>query len=292
MDFGIMFANTGVFATPQGAKAIAQGAEAAGFESLWSVEHVVVPAGYESTYPYSPTGKMPGNESIGIADPLVWLSWLAAHTTTLRLGTGILILPQRNPLILAKQVATLDVLSNGRLRLGVGVGWLEEEFNALGVPFEKRGARAEEYIAAMRTLWDDEQASYSGEFVSFENCISRPRPANGRVPFIIGGHSERAARRAGEIGDGFFPGKGDNDELRRLFTIMRQSAEDAGRDPDSIELTAGGAAAFAPDPVEALGELAELGVSRVVIPPLRFDLGELGEALATFGHDVIQAVNR
>ena len=214
-----------------------------------------------------------------IPDPIVWLTWVAAHTTTLNLGTGILILPQRNPLVLAKSCATLDVLSRGRLRLGIGVGWLEEEFDALGIPFAKRGARTEEYVAVMQRLWDDEKASFDGDLLRFSDCISRPSPVNGRVPVIVGGHSDVSARRAGRIGDGFFPGKGDNDRLRELIGIMRASAEEAGRDPDAIEITTGGAAAFAPDPVEALGELAELGVSRVVIPPLSFDPTAISDVL-------------
>jgi len=291
MDFGLMFANTGPFATAEGATTIARAAEDAGFESVWTVEHVVVPAGYASTYPYSDTGRMPGAESTPIADPIVWLTWAAAQTTRLNVGTGILILPQRNPVVLAKACATLDALSQGRLRLGVGVGWLEEEFDVIGVPFAGRGRRAEEYIDAMRALWDDETASYSGETVAFANAISRPAPANGRVPIIVGGHSDAAARRAGRFGDGFFPGKGDNDRLRELITIMRRAAEDAGRDPEAIELTAGGAAAFAPDPVEALGELAEMGVTRVAIPPLSFRTDEVAERLAEFGDRVIAAVN-
>ncbi len=287
MDFGIMFANTGPFATPEGAIAMGRGAQDAGFESVWTVEHVVVPAGYESEYPYSRSGRMPGDDSTDIPDPLIWLTWVAAHTTTLNLGTGILILPQRNPLVLAKECATLDVLSGGRLRLGVGVGWLEEEFDALGVPFEGRGKRTEEYIGALRALWDDDQATYDGEMVRFTDCISRPQPVAGRVPVIIGGHSDISARRAGQIGDGFFPGKGDDARLRELITIMREAAEQAGRDPDAIEITAGGGAAFAPDPVQALGELAELGVSRVIVPPLSFDSASIGDKLAEFGADVI-----
>lgn len=291
MDFGLMFANTGPFATAQGASTIARAAEDAGFESIWTVEHVVVPAGYESTYPYSRSGRMPGPETTPIADPIVWLTWAAAQTSTLRVGTGILILPQRNPVVLAKACATLDVLSEGRLLLGVGVGWLREEFEVLGVPFAGRGRRAEEYVAAMRALWDDEVASFSGAEVAFDDAISRPAPARGRVPVIVGGHSDAAAERAGRIGDGFFPGKGDNDRLRELFTIMRRAAEDAGRDPDAIELTVGGAAAFAPDPVEALGELAEMGVTRVAVPPLSFSAEDITERLAAFGDEVIAAVN-
>ncbi len=136
MKFGLVFANAGPSANPEHAAGLARLAEENGFESLWTVEHVVVPAAYESQYPYSPTGKMPGNEDNPIPDPLIWLTWVAAATRTLKLATGILILPQRNPVILAKECATIDVLSGGRLTLGVGIGWLAEEFEAIGVPFD------------------------------------------------------------------------------------------------------------------------------------------------------------
>src|SRR5436309_9772682 len=142
MKFGVMFANAGRRAGPEGGVALAQDAETAGFESLWTVEHVVVPAGYESEYPYSADGRMPGGEDADIPDPLVWLAWVGAVTTTLRLATGILILPQRNPVVLAKELATLDLLSGGRVVCGVGIGWLEEEFAAIGVRSAARAARA------------------------------------------------------------------------------------------------------------------------------------------------------
>jgi probable F420-dependent oxidoreductase len=290
MKFGLMFANTGVFATPEGAREIARSAEEAGFESLWTVEHVVVPHGYESEYPYDKSGKMPGGETLDIPDPLVWLAYVAAATTTIRLATGILILPQRNPLITAKEVATLDQLSGGRVTLGVGVGWLEEEFRALDVPFERRGRRLDDYVTAMRAAWSDELATHDGEFTSFEKVISRPKPVHGAVPIVVGGHTDVAARRAGRLGDGFFPGRATNERLAELFTVMRGAADDAGRDADAIELTAPGLAAFAPDPVAALHELEELGVSRVVVPPLAFDLGGIGPALGKFGDDVIAKV--
>ena len=182
MKFGIAFANTGPFATPDGATAIAHAAEEAGFESLWAVEHVVVPKEYASTYPYSRDGKMPGGSDFDIPDPLVWLTWVAAQTTTLRLGTGILILPQRNPVVLAKEAATLDVMSSGRLLLGVGIGWLEEEFDILGVPFADRARRTDEYVEAMRALWSQDLPTFSGDTVSFADAISRPRPVDRRVP--------------------------------------------------------------------------------------------------------------
>jgi probable F420-dependent oxidoreductase len=290
MKFGLMFANTGRFATPEGARAIATAAESAGFESIWTVEHVLVPRGYESEYPYDKSGKMPGGETTNFPDPLVWLSFVAACTSTIKLATGILIVPQRNPGVLAKEVATLDTLSGGRMVLGVGVGWLEEEFDALGVPFAQRGKRLDDYVAAMRALWASDDASHSGEFANFTSVVSRPRPVDDAVPIVVGGHSEAAARRAGRLGDGFFPGKGSNEKLSELFAVMRTTALEHDRDPDAIEITTGGAAAFAPDPVAALKELEEIGVDRVVIPPLSFDVDGIGPALEQFGQDVIAKV--
>ena len=162
MKFGVAFANIGPFVDPAEAIRLAQAAEAAGFESIWTVDHVVVPAGYRSKYPYDPSGRLPSGEGTVFPDPLIWLAYVAARTSTLRLGTGILIVPQRNPLVLAKELATLDSLSGGRMILGAGIGWLEEEFEALGVPFAGRGRRTEEAIAAMRALWSEEQASFDG----------------------------------------------------------------------------------------------------------------------------------
>jgi probable F420-dependent oxidoreductase len=269
---------------------VARAAEDAGFDSVWTVEHVLVPAGYESEYPYDKSGKMPGGEKVAIPDPLVWLAYVAAVAKTLKLGTGILIVPQRNPAILAKEVATLDHLSGGRMLLGVGAGWLEEEFDALGVPFEGRGRRLDAYIDAMRALWRDEQATVQNEFVSFQDAISLPKPVNGSVPVIIGGHSKVAARRAGRIGDGFFPGKGEGPVLHGLIDEMRAAATEAGRDPDAIEITAGTAGIFAPDAVDQLKELEDRGVSRVVVPPLSFRLDEIGGAMGQFGENVIAKV--
>ncbi|HEX2383190.1 MAG TPA: LLM class F420-dependent oxidoreductase [Acidimicrobiales bacterium] len=284
MKFGIMFANVLGFTRAEGAVAIAQAAEASGFESLWAVEHVVVPARYESEYPYSDSGRMPGTDDVDIPDPLVWLAYVAAATNTIRLATGILILAERNPVVTAKEVATLDLLSNGRVTLGVGVGWLREEFEAIGVPFERRGRRLDENIAAMRALWTQDLPTYQGEFVSFTNAICRPHPAQSSVPIVIGGHTDAAARRAGRLGDGFFPGKGD---FEHLVAVMRDAATDAGRDPDAIELTSGGEDALGPDALDSVARLADLGVERIVIPPLAFDADNIHDALARYGDEVI-----
>ena len=150
MKFGVMFANTGPFVEPDAAVELAQAAEAAGCESIWTVEHVVVPAGYASQYPYAKDGRMPGGrEDFDIPDPLIWLSYVAAATNKIRLATGVMIMPQRNPLVTAKAVATLERLSKGRMILGIGSGWLEEEFDALGISFDDRGDRTDEYLEAM-----------------------------------------------------------------------------------------------------------------------------------------------
>jgi probable F420-dependent oxidoreductase len=285
MKFGIAFANTGPFAAPEGAAAIAGAAEQSGFDSLWTVEHVVVPNEYASAYPYSRDGKMPG-PGFDIPDPLIWLAWVAARTTTLKLGTGILILPQRNPVIVAKEVATLDLLSGGRVLLGVGIGWLEEEFRFLGVPWDDRARRTEEYVEAMRALWTQDLATFAGETVAFTEAISRPKPVNGSVPVIVGGHSPAAARRAGRIADGFFPAKGD---LPALLDELRAAADKAGRDPDAIEITWTGATVVGGGDaaLDEIGRLTELGVSRLVIPPLAYDPAGLREQLARFGDEVI-----
>src|SRR5690349_12887438 len=148
-----MFANTMSWTTGGGAVEAARSAEAAGFESLWTVEHVVYPDDYVSAYPYSTDGRMPAVPSTPIPDPLVWLAFVASATSTIRLGTGVLILPQRNPVVLAKELATLDHMTGGRVELGIGAGWLAEEFEAIGVPFESRGARTDEHVEALRALW-------------------------------------------------------------------------------------------------------------------------------------------
>lgn len=267
MKFGIGFANTGPFVEPQAAAALGTAAEDAGIDSLWTVEHVIVPTEYESAYPYAANGKMPGGHESPIPDPLVWLTWVGAATSTLKLATGIVILPQRNPAILAKECATIDQLTGGRLVLGIGVGWLEEEFDALGVPFEKRGARTDEYMQALRALWASDGASFDGEFVTFDSISTNPKPPGGSVPIHIGGHSKRAARRAGELGDGFFPGKGN---LPELIDVVRQTAADAGRDGAAIEITASHPGLFGDDPVAAVEEAAEWGVHRLIIPAFLF----------------------
>ncbi len=266
MKLGLAFANTGPFADAPGLADLAVAAEQVGIESVWTVEHVIWPSSYDSEYPYAPSGKMPGDKTTPIPDPIVWLSYLAARTTTLTLGTGIVILPERNPLVFAKEAATLDHLSGGRLELGIGVGWLEEEFDALGIPWAKRGARTDEYVHAMRALWAGDEAAYDGEFVSFSDVSSNPKPVDRSIPIVVGGHSTAAAKRAGRLGDGFFPGKGSIPELAELIDVVRQTAAEHDRDADAIEITAAHAGLLGDDPVGAAEELASVGVTRTILP--------------------------
>ena len=187
----------------------AVGPTRAGFESLWGGEHVIMPTSIESPYPYTPDGKIPAEPETPIPDPLIWLAFAAAAAPGLRLGTCILIVPQRNPLILAKELATLDRLSGGRVELGLGVGWMKEEFDALGVPWARRGARNDEYVEAMRALWAGPHAEFHGDFVDFAPATCSPRPIQKRIPVLVGGDSEAAISRAVRMADGYFPGEGD-----------------------------------------------------------------------------------
>ena len=284
IEFGLAFASS-IAIDHDASIEICRRAEAAGFESLWGGEHVIMPSTIESSYPYTKDGKIPAQPDTPIPDPLIWLTWVAAQTTRIKLATGILIVPQRNPVITAKELATLDHLSGGRMVLGVGAGWLAEEFDALNASFGDRGKRLDEYVAIMRALWSGTKTSFDGEFFDFTDCISLPRPPNGTIPVIVGGHSKTAARRAARIGDGFFPGSASIDELSELFTIVRRTAEDHGRDPDSIELIAGAGAPPGPKLDTRIEQLAEIGVTHAIVPTFPPDsLADIGQQLvATYG---------
>ena len=285
MKVGLAFASSiGI----DGASAldICRRAEDAGFESLWGGEHVVLPDSFVSRYPYTEDGKIPAEPDTPIPDPLIWLAFAAAATSKLRLGTCILIVPQRNPLVLAKELATLDQLSGGRVELGLGVGWLKEEFDALGIPWQRRGARNDEYIAAMRALWSGPHAEFHGEFVDFDPATCSPRPVNGSIPVIVGGDSDAAIQRAVRIADGYFPGEGDSERLAGLLDRLRQAAEKANRDPASIEINTIFGAQMA-EPEAGVEQLAALGVDRIMVPAFFF-AGPGGlDRLSEFGEKVI-----
>lgn len=266
MEYAVMApvaANT--TADPAWISGFARHAESCGFESIAVVEHAVVMAGYTSRYPYAANGRMDLADDCVIPDPLDLLAFLAGCTSRIGLATGVLVVPDHPPVVLAKRVATVDVLSGGRLRLVVGAGWMREEIEACGAEFATRGRRLDETIDIMRALWAEtgpDGASFHGAFASFDRAMCYPKPVAAEgVPIHIGGHSRAAARRAGRRGDGFQPLGVSGDELQDLLGLMRAEAERAGRDPESLEITLGHSAAKIT--LDKAERLAELGASRI-----------------------------
>ncbi|MDN4172191.1 LLM class F420-dependent oxidoreductase [Nocardioides sp. SOB77] len=257
----------GTTADPAWMSAFARHVEDCGFESVVAVEHAVVMSRYSSVYPYDASGRMELADDCPIPDPLELLAFLAGQTSRLGLATGVLVLPNHHPLVLAKRLATLDALSGGRLRVCVGMGWMREEVEACGTDFETRGRRADEQLQVMRALWagtDPAGVDHRGEFFSFSGAMSWPKPAQpGGVPLHVGGHSRAAARRAGRHGDGLQPLGVAGEELAALVALMREEAERAGRDPDRLELSLGHLVTRID--LDRAARLAAQGASRVVL---------------------------
>jgi probable F420-dependent oxidoreductase len=276
--YGIAALETGAYAAE-----FARLAERSGFESIWVVEHVVMPRAYRSVYPYDPSGRSPFTAEVVQPDPLLWLGYVAAHTSTIRLATGVLILPQRNPLILAKELATLDRLSAGRVLVGVGVGWVREEAEALGTDFASRARRADEYVAVMRSLWREPAASFAGDFVRFDGMVCEPKPVRPEgVPIVVGGHSRAAARRAGRWGDGFFPLGVTPARMKELRAEMDREARASGRDSGRIEVTT----VATPD-ATGLAYCKALAADRMVVAARERDLDSLARSFDRFANDVM-----
>lgn len=211
--------------------------ESRGFHSIWVPEHVIFFEEYASRYPYSEDGRIPGNPS-GAMEPFVALTWLAAHTQTIRLGTGICLVPQRAPIYTAKQVADLDFLSGGRVDFGVGIGWLREEFEALGVPFSERAARTRECIGVMKSLWCDEVSSYEGTFYSVPACLQNPKPIQKPHPPIhFGGESEAALTRTATLGQGWYGFKLDPESAKERIARLSERLREAGRAREEIQVS-------------------------------------------------------
>ncbi|UFS96170.1 LLM class F420-dependent oxidoreductase [Nocardia huaxiensis] len=250
----------------------AAAAEECGLESIWAVEHVVVAQDYEPLYPYSPDGRMPGGDlNVPMTDPLETLAFLAGASSTLKLGTAMVVAPLHSPVVLAKRAATLDVQSGGRLLLGLGIGWQKEEYAAIGVPFADRGGRLDDCIGAMRALWTESPASYSGKHVSFDRQFCLPQPARS-IPIVLGGNSIPAARRAGRVGDGWFPYTITPEDFARGADRVREFATAAGRPEDAVEMTIWPGSCdftreFDPDFVRGY---TRAGASRIVLTPPMF----------------------
>jgi probable F420-dependent oxidoreductase len=270
----------GVTADPVWIAEFARHVESCGFESLVAVEHTVLMTRYSSVYPYDASGRVELPADCPVPDPLDLLAFLAGQTSRLGLATGVLVLPNHHPVVLAKRVATVDALSGGRLRLAVGVGWLKEELEACGVPFAVRGRRADEQIEVMRLLWEhgSDGASHHGEFFDFDDAVCRPTPTR-RIPIHVGGHSAAAARRAGRLGDGFQPLGVGGAELAGLIAVMRETAERSGRDADALELSLGHLVTKID--ADRAHRLADLGADRVVLAmPPTTDVNESKDLLS------------
>jgi probable F420-dependent oxidoreductase len=262
MKFGLIPVNIGVESSEQ-MIGMAQLAESKGYESVWTFEHVIVPMDYQSKYPYNASGKMGADPESNFVDPLIALTAIAASTSKIRLGTGVNILSQVNPLYMAKQAASIDMISNGRFMLGVGIGWLREEFEALGVPFEKRGARFDDYVAAMRKVWSGDVVEHQSEFINWSGFKSYPIPKQSPLPVIMGGIKGKIHERIATLGDGWYAPVSDPAELRGHLDKIRAKCDEIGRDFSEIEITCMWPGVGGPEAVEAL-EVA--GAHRLVVP--------------------------
>ncbi len=272
-------------ADPEFLAGFARHAEEVGCDSLFFADHIVFPAAKQAPYPYAQSGEYPwDNEHTQLPEPLALMAFLAGVTEFLRFGTAVLVLPQRHPMLLAKQLATIDVLSGGRAELGIGAGWLADEFDALGYSFADRGARTDEYIDVMRELWGNRVASFAGPTISFHNIqlTTFPRQPDG-IPIIVGGHSPPALRRAGQRGDAFLPAfsaSQNRDQWPVIWAEVQRQAADAGR-AGACELQGFGAT------LDDALFLSDLGATRMIYSIHEPDLASSQAVLDRFGAEVI-----
>ncbi|MBT3897703.1 MAG: LLM class F420-dependent oxidoreductase [Gammaproteobacteria bacterium] len=250
--------------SPEYIAAAAAMVEKLGYDSFWVPEHVLFFPDYESKYPYSEDGRIQGDPR-SLLDPLTALTYVAANTSKIRLGTGICLVPQRNPVYTAKQVADLDYLSGGRVDFGIGIGWLKEEFNALGVPWTDRAGRTEECIGVMKTLWCDELSSFQGKYFSFEAAYQNPKPVQRpHPPLIFGGESRAALKRVATLGQGWFTFNVTPESLAQGIDILQPLLEEQGRTISDISIS------VTPDRKhinqESLKRFEELGAEQIILP--------------------------
>ncbi len=265
MRFGLFGINTGALADPESSVRVAQAAESAGFDSVWTGEHVVLPDPQEPPSPAPPRTPM--------LDPAVALAHVAAHTSTIALATGIIILPQRNPVVLAKELASLDVVSRGRLWFGYAAGYLHQEFAALGIPFDDRGARCDEYLEAMLELWDSESPTFAGETVRFSGIDAHPRPVQRPHPkLIVGGHSAPAFRRAVRRANGWYGFALSPDAVASCVDGLRRVAPEIDRPPHLGELELTVTPPAGPVDADTIDRYRQLGVTRLVLLPRARDV--------------------
>jgi len=264
---------------------LAQKAESVGVESLWTFEHVIVPVEYESKYPYNENGKMGVPPEANFIDPLVALTAIACNTKTVRLATGVNILSQSNPLLLAKQAASLDLISGGRFMLGVGIGWLKEEFVAMGVPFERRGARFDDYLEGMRKVWSGDVVEHQSDFLDWSGFKSYPVPVQKPFPVVIGGSKGKAFERVARFGEGWFAPSNGVEQLGAMLAELDAACAKHGRDRQSVEVST--MFNFASGGLDEVKRYEELGVERLVVPLFGLGGGNPVEGLDKLGNELI-----
>jgi probable F420-dependent oxidoreductase len=293
VKIGLLAAGLGRAAHPRTLRTIAEQADRLGFGTLWAPEHVVLFDRYpESKYPYSEDGAFAVPSTTDWMDPFVALTWAAAHTSRIRLATGICLVPEHNPLVLAKAIASLDHLSGGRFALGVGIGWSAEEFAALGIPFARRAQRTREYIAVMRKLWGEERTTFRGEFVDIDAVRCFPKPVQGsRVPIIFGGESPPALRRVADCGTGWFGFNLTPETAAAKVAELGSLLRERGRPPGEVEINvAPYLNKVAPASLDAYHAA---GVGEIVqLLPIPADEGQLPAALERMARDWVETAAR
>jgi probable F420-dependent oxidoreductase len=287
MDVGVFVPLGNGNASPEVLRAVGRETEERGFESIWVPEHVVLFDDYESAYPYSPDGRFPGGADSGMLEPLQALTFLAAVTDRVRLGTGICLVPQRNPVYTAKAVTDLDSLSAGRVDFGVGVGWLREEFEAVAMPFEQRGQRTDEHLQVMKSLWCDDVSEFHGDLYDLDPCRMYPKPVQAPHPPIhVGGESDAAMRRVARHGQGWFSFNRLPADLPEPLTRLDAALEAEGRSREDVVLSV--SPYFNPTTPQLVEEYAALGVDRLIVLCLAFDVDTLRSQLDGIVADVLE----
>ena len=319
MEFGFSLPGRGPLAHPDNLVKMTVTAEQLRYASVFVTDHIVLPASMaKSVYPYSSDGHFPGGAEQDYLEPLAMMAYLARATSKIRLGTSVLVLPYRHPLLMAKMLATVDVLSRGRVILGAGVGWLREEFEAVGAPpFEARGAATDEAIELMRRAWTVNPVAFEGRHYRVRDVFALPKPVQkGGIPIWIGGHTDAAVRRTGRLGDGWHPialrppGNLLPDEFATKVKLLHAAAREAGRDPRAIVISlrvpmavrsarakppAGDRPLFQGTPADVAGDIrayAALGVSHFVFDPTVQDLKDVLANMRRFAEDVRPLVGR
>jgi probable F420-dependent oxidoreductase len=289
MEIGAHLPVYGTAATREGVTLVARRIEALGYDSLWVSDHVVIPWEIRSRYPYNASGDFPLSPATDFLEPLTVLTLAAAVTSRVRLGTSVLVLPHRHPVLTAKMLATLDHLAPGRVILGAGVGWMREEIELFGVPYGRRGAWTDEAIAIMRACWRDDRVSFRGEFFSFEGLGCRPRPAGGTIPIWIGGHTDRALRRVVALGDGWHAAFPTPQALGDGIARLREACRTVGRDPATLAISARLGLSAKRPPADLLTELRalrDLGVAHVILETQMRDVAEMSATYERFAAEV------